>query len=260
MVINNKMAKKLLVANWKMNPDTVDSADHLFDAVLKGINEDLNAEVVICPPFIYLERLKSKNKKLKKNVNLGAQDCFWEEKGAFTGEISPTMLKNIRCHYVILGHSERRDFFAETDEMILQKTKKALQVGLKPILCIGEKGEEKESGETFDVLKNQIQNVVGKLPKYQLANLSIAYEPIWAIGTGENCPANEAMTVLMFIKKELLKILSKNIVDRIMILYGGSVNSKNAKCYIDAGFDGLLVGGASLKPGDFVEMIKTCSN
>lgn len=256
------MVKKILIiGNWKCNPVLFREAKAFFNSLKKQLKDkkDLkNTKVVVCPPFIYLETIKrySNNKKIK----LGAQNCFWREKGPFTGEISPLMLKNIGCNYVILGHSERREYMGETDEIILDKLKSALKNHLKPILCIGEEKEKRKRGETFDILKEQIKNTVSKLSQSQIIDVVIAYEPVWAIGTGNNCQPNEAMTVLMFIRKELLKLFSKRIVNRVLILYGGSVNSKNAKSYIDVGFDGLLVGGASLKPGEFTRIIKTCSN
>jgi triosephosphate isomerase len=255
--------KNLIVANWKCNPTDSDSAERLFDSVKKEIKNFDNAEILICPPFVYLEKLKTKNLKPKTpkkepNLKLGAQNCFWEERGAFTGEVSPVMLKNLGCNYVILGHSERRDHLGETDETILKKLIQVLRSHLKPILCIGEKKEEK--GMNFDVLREQIKDTIGNLPSYQIINLVIAYEPVWAIGTGNNCAPNEAMTVLMFIKKELLKISSQNTVDRIPILYGGSINAQNAKDYIKGGFNGLLVGETSLRKGEFIKMIKNITN
>jgi triosephosphate isomerase len=249
------MTNKILIAgNWKMNPLRLNEAEALFNSLRRQIRDKKGAEVAVCPPFVYISKLKFQNSKIK----LGGQDCFWEEKGAFTGEISPKMLKNLGCTYVILGHSERRAHIGETNEIILKKLKTSLKFGLKPILCIGENKEQKKEGETFDVLMEQIKNTLAKLPNIKATNVVIAYEPVWAIGTGDNCPANEAMAVLMFIKKQLLKLFSKRIVEKILILYGGSVNSKNAKQYIDAGFDGLLVGSSSLKPGEFALIVKNC--
>lgn len=251
------MPKKPLIAgNWKMNPLTLNEAEVLFNSIKKQTKREKNTEIVICPPFIYLANIK---KLLNSNIKLGAQDCFLQEKGAFTGEVSPKMLKNIGCNYVILGHSERRTKMEEKDEIILEKLKSALKFNLNPILCIGERKEEKKEGDTFEVLREQIKNSIGKLSNSKARDVIIAYEPVWAIGTGDNCPPNEAMTVLMFIKKQLMKIISKKAAEKNLILYGGSVNSNNAKCYMEAGFDGLLVGGSSLKPGDFAKIIKDSS-
>lgn len=206
--------KPLIVANWKMNPENEKGAKLLFNAVKK-------TGAVICPPFVYL-------RSLAPYKWLGAQDVFWEKEGAYTGEISPAMLKDLGCKYVIVGHSERRKYFKETNEIINKKLKAALKAGLTPILCIS---DQKEIPHGFS--KKGI----------------IAYEPIWAIGTGKACDVEEAEKMRLSIKK----VVSKDI----RILYGGSVNSKNAAPYIkQAGFDGLLVGGASLDAKEFVDLIK----
>lgn len=202
--------KSLIVANWKMNPATLEEAKVLFEAV-KGRG------AIICPPFIYLSSLKAN----------GAQDVFWETEGAFTGEISPLMLKNMGVEYVIIGHSERRNHLQETNDIIDKKLKAALRAGLKPILCI-----------------DKISQVPQGLP-----GLIIAYEPLYCIGTGKACNPERAEKMRFSIKKKAgIKTL---------VLYGGSVNAQNASGYIkQAGFDGLLVGGASLKPKEFIDIIK----
>jgi len=258
------MQNILIVGNWKMNPESQEGAEALFVSLLNGLNkvDTRFSEVVICPPFVYLDKFSKmiSRKKVEKNkIRLGAQNCFWEESGAFTGEISPKMLKSFGCGYVILGHSERREYLRETDEDIFKKMKASLKLGLKTILCIGEKEEEREEEMTFEVLKNQLHKTIGELSRSdKITNIIIAYEPVWAIGTGKDCPVNEAMSVLTFIKKELLKIFPLKTGERIKILYGGSVNSKNCKGYIENGFNGLLVGGASLKPSEFLGIIKNC--
>lgn len=208
--------KPLIVANWKMNPSSLVEAKRIFNSVKKvDIKE---AEVVICPPFIYLSALKPN----------GAQDVFWEEKGAFTGEISPLMLKDIGVKYVIIGHSERRKHFKEAGEIIDKKLKAALKYGLKPILCIDK---------------------ISQIPKDIKGNIIIAYEPLFAIGTGKACSPQRAKNMRLSIKK----IAGTSTP----ILYGASVNSKNARDYIKkAGFQGLLVGGASLNPKEFIDIIK----
>ncbi|MDD5551857.1 MAG: triose-phosphate isomerase [Candidatus Pacebacteria bacterium] len=248
--------QKIIVANWKMNPENIDGAKAILNSIRKEIKSKEGIEIIICPPSIYIEGLKKeliKQENLK--LKLGGQNCFWEEKGAFTGEISPTMLRGMGCQYVILGHSERRKILEETDEIISKKLKTALKIGLKVVLCIGETEEDRKENLTFDVLRAQIENTIGLLSGRHTTNIIIAYEPVWAIGTGKNCKSDEAMSILMYIKKELLKILSQNTVDRISFLYGGSVNGKNARNYIEGGFEGLLVGGASLKPGEFIKII-----
>ena len=241
--------KKLIVANWKMNPQNLLEAKRLFNCVKfwsKRNSKILkNIEVVICPPFVYLEPL-SKLLKSKTKIKLGAQNFFWEEKGAFTGEISPKMLKNLRVDYVIVGHSERRKILGETNEMINKKIKIAQKLKLKPILCIGETFRERKEGRTFEVLKNQIKRAIKNLDNKSLKRLILAYEPIWAIGTKNPCQPEEAKKILLFLQKFIPS----------PILYGGSVNSENAENYIKSGFNGLLVGGASLNQEEFIGIIK----
>jgi len=261
--------KPLIVANWKMNPQTLAGAKKLFNSIKKGLKNIKNAcpvgsrklsfgvEVVICPPFVWLPQLKTTNYKLLK---LGAQNCFWEKKGAFTGEISPLMLKNLGCQYVILGHSEREKYFQETDEMTNKKIKAAISAKLRPILCIGETEKEKREGKTPQVLKNQLEKTLINLSTYQLINLIIAYEPIWAIGTGRPCHPEEAKVGVLTIRKALSNLYNPALSQKIKILYGGSVNSKIAKDYIkEANFKGLLIGGASLRAKEFIEILKRVS-
>lgn len=207
-----------------MNPQTLTEAKQLFEGVKKGIKNIKNSEVIICPPFIYLSELGIRNKEL--GIKLGAQDCFWEEKGAYTGEISAIMLKNLGCQYVIIGHSERRRYLKETDEMINKKIKAVLKVKLKPILCIDK---------------------ISQIPK-DIENLIIAYEPLFAIGTGKPCDWKKAKEM----KDKIQKVSSKNT----KVLYGGSVNSQNGVSYIkQAGFDGLLIGSASLNAKEFGKIV-----
>jgi len=237
--------KLLIVANWKMNPQSLAEAKRLFNSVKKEIKNVKKVKIVICPPFVYLANLKLG----KNDLRLGAQDVFWEEKGAYTGQISPLMLKDLAIEYVIIGHSERRKYLSETDEMINKKLKVVLKTKLKPILCIGETEKEKKAGQTEKVLKSQLEKSLKNISwdKFQ-SNLLIAYEPIWAIGTGNPCHPKEAKKVLLFLRK----IIKKN-----QILYGGSVNSENARDYIEkAGFQGLLVGGASLNAQEFIKIIR----
>jgi len=241
--------EKLIVGNWKCNPTSLNEAKKLFNSVKKGLRNIKNAEVVICPPFSYLS-LISPFLVPRSSFKLGAQDCFWEEKGAFTGEISPLMLKDLNCQYVILGHSERR-ILGETDEIINKKLKAVLKAKLTPILCIGETAKERKKGKTFKVLKNQLK-VLNNLTIQQFSNLILAYEPVWAIGTGKPCGIEEAREVRLFIK---------SILKNVPVLYGGSVTSKNGKDYLKgADFDGLLIGGASLKAKEFVKIIESISN
>jgi triosephosphate isomerase len=248
------MIQKLIVANWKMNPQSLNEAKKLFNSVKNWIkrNSDIlqNVRIIICPPFVYLSNIASSNFQHRTSIiSLGAQDLFWEEKGAFTGEISPTMLKNLGVEYVIVGHSERRQVLGETDEMINKKLKAAIKTKLKPILCIGEKRREVGSRK-YEEIRNQLKKALKGIPNsfFRLPDsLTIAYEPVWAIGTGNPCKPENAKEVLLFLRK----------IVKFPILYGGSVNSKIAKDYIEVGFDGLLVGGASLDPKEFIEIIKS---
>jgi len=247
--------KPLIIANWKMNPQSLAEAKRLFNSVKKGIKNIKEIEIVICPPFIYIPTFQHSN---IPTIKIGAQDCFWEGSGPFTGQISPLMLKNFGCQYVIVGHSTRREL-GETDEMINKKLKAAIKAKLKPILCIGETEKERKKGKTFKILKEQLEKGLKGISLFKVYSLKfiIAYEPIWAIGTGNPCQPKEAKEVLKFLKK-ITQPLSHPATPPL-ILYGGSVNSKNAKDYIEVGFDGLLVGGASLNPKEFVEIVKSCS-
>jgi triosephosphate isomerase len=219
--------KKLIIANWKCNPKTLAEAKKLFNNVKK-------TKAVICPPFVYLTEFNYKF--------LGAQNCHWEESGPYTGEVSPNMLKSLRCKYVIVGHSERRAYFHETDETINKKLKAALGAGLIPVLCIGEKKGE----DANFVVENQLFHDLNGISEKDRDKIIIAYEPVWAIGTGDFCSKNKAKEALEFIKR---KFNNK-------ILYGGSVNSKITRDYTEVGFDGLLVGGASLDAKEFINIVK----
>lgn len=224
-----------------MNPQTLAEAQELFNKISEGIKNNKKVEVVICPPFTFIFNLKSANLNLK----LGAQTCFWEENGAYTGEISPKMLKDLGCEYVIIGHSERRIILGETDEMINKKIKAAIKAGLKVILCIGETAEENMAGKTEEILKKQLNEGLKSIAGL---NLLVAYEPVWAIGGGNLCNTQAAKKSRLFLKATLKEI---------PVLYGGSVDSECALSYIkESGFNGLLVGGASLVPKEFIEIIE----
>jgi len=248
--------KPLIVANWKCNPSTLEEAKRLFNSVKRGVKNIKNVEVVICPPFVYLSSIKYQVSRIK----LGAQDCFYEQKGAFTGEISPLMLKNLGCQYVIVGHSERRKYFNETDEMINKKIKATIITKLKPIFCIGETLKERERGEMYNVLRSQIEKGLQKIPKKEIKNIVVVYEPVWAIGSGKPCSPDTTMSVSLFIRKILTKIYSPSISKNLRIIYGGSVNSKNASSsVVEARIDGLLVGGASLDSQEFINIVRKVS-
>jgi len=260
--------KTLIVANWKMNPQTLREAKQLFDSVRRGARNIKRTEVVICPPYTQFSIFNCNPtgslslrsiQQFSKNIKLGAQDVFWEKKGAYTGEISSAMLKDLGCQYVIVGHSERRRYLNETDEKINKKLKVVLAAKLSPIFCIGETQEQRNKGETDRILRKQIEKALKDISKFKIqsSKFSIAYEPIWAIGTGRPCDVEEAQKMGLLIRKIISKIYNQAVSKNVRILYGGSVNSKNAAGYIkEAGYDGLLVGGASLKAKEFVDLVK----
>jgi len=233
--------KNLIVANWKCNPTTLKEAKKLFNSVKEGMESAYpelcrRVEVVICAPFVFLPVLgTSASAQGLGGLRLGSQDCFWGKKGAYTGEISPKMLKNLRVKYVIIGHSERRKYQKETDEAINKKIKAVIAEGLKPILCI----------DKISQIKRDLKGV----PPKELKNLVIAYEPLFAIGSGRPCPPEKARRMRILIQKKLK--------GKFRVIYGGSVNSQNAQIYIEkAGFQGLLPGGASLNPKEFLRIVQ----
>jgi len=243
------MKKPIIVANWKCNPVTTKEAEKLFVSVKKSVKNIKQAEVVVCPPFIFLSKLKG--------LTLGAQNCFWQDRGAYTGEISGAMLKNLGCNYIIIGHSERRKHFQETEEMINKKLKAVLLSDLNAIFCVGETQEEREEDKTEQILHQQIVSGLNGVPFSKISNLIIAYEPVWAIGTGNACDVEEAQKMALVIRKIISKIYNLGISKKIRILYGGSVNSKNGQSYLDeGGFQGLLVGGASLDSKEFIDLVR----
>ena len=249
--------KLLIIANWKMNPLTEREARRLLASLKKGLKGKKNIEIVVCPPLPYLLILRDH----LLSVKLGAQNCFWKDRGPYTGEVSPQILKNIGCKYVIIGHSERRQIFKETDEMVNVKIKEILKAKLQPIFCIGETEEEKKAGKTFHVLEREIKKGLDKISKKEIEKVIIAYEPIWAIGTGESCEENEVMTIALFIKKLVSRLYNKKVASNIRIIYGGSVDSKNAPDYLgESKMQGLLVGGASLNSKEFIKIIKSLNN
>lgn len=254
------MMKKIIVANWKMNPVSAKEAEGILNKVKKTIGKLKNMQMVICPPFIYFENLR---KIINKTPNsfLGAQDSFWENEGAFTGEISPEMIKNFGGKYVILGHSERRRL-GETDEIVNNKITACLKSGLIAVLCVGEKTRD-EQGDYFIFLRDEIRNSLANIRKNFLKNIIIAYEPIWAIGKSESeaMRPSDIREMAIYIKKILSEIYGKESALLVPILYGGSVGGKNAGEIIkDGGVNGLLVGHQSLKPENFNEILKSVEN
>jgi len=249
------MRRLLIAGNWKMHNNIPESLD-LVRKILYGVQNINVLDILVCPPFTALKSVYDLIKG--SNIKLGAQNLHWEMKGAFTGEISPLMLKDVGCEYVIIGHSERREYFKETDDIINKKIFAALKVGLKPIVCIGEKLEERESGVTEKVLEQQITEGLKGLSNEDMENITIAYEPVWAIGTGKTATPEIANTTQSFIRNKIKEIFNENIAEKIRILYGGSVKADNAKALLEQEhIDGALVGGASLDAENFIKIIKS---
>ena len=235
-----------------MNPNSQKEAKEIFDAIREGVR-GLKSEVVVCPPSVYLYASIFG----EGVVAMGAQNIYFEDKGAFTGEISALMLKDLGVTYTIIGHSERRKYFGETDETVNKKIKKALETGIKVIICIGETAEERDAGKKNEVLERQIKQGLAGIT--DLTNINIAYEPVWAIGTGNNCDVAEAKEAINFIKSVIGSTTVGSVVpENFRVLYGGSVKSENSGSYIkEAGANGLLVGGASLKADEFVKIVQS---
>ena len=246
------MRRPVIAGNWKMNK-TVNEAIKLAEE-LKPLVKGAADEVAVCPAFICLNDLV---KVLKgSNIGVGAQNMYYKESGAYTGEISPVFLKDIEVEYVILGHSERRQYFKEEDSEINKKVIAALDHGLKPILCVGETLEQREAGVTFDVIAAQVKGCLEGLENRNTDDLIIAYEPVWAIGTGKTATSQDANEVIGFIRKQLALLLGNDAADKTRILYGGSVKSSNIKELMDMPeIDGALVGGASLDAQEFSRIV-----
>ena len=247
------MRKKIIAGNWKMNKLPNEAME--FIEALAPLVKDTKNEVILCVPYIDL--FYALLTVQGTNIKIGAQNMHYEESGAYTGEISAEMLKAINVEYVIIGHSERRQYYNETDETVSLKVKKAIETGLKPILCVGETLEEREAGKAEEIITNQVRQDLSKIKKHQLQNLIIAYEPIWAIGTGKTATAEDANNSIKAIRNEILKLYGKEIAENIIIQYGGSVKSTNAKELFEmSDIDGALVGGASLKAEEFAKIVE----
>jgi len=250
------MRKKIVAGNWKMNLDYAEGIS-LFSEIVNMVRDEKQGEqlAIICAPATHLNSLA----KLGGNtVSVGAQNCHHKESGAYTGEISAKMIKSVGCEYVIIGHSERRQYFAESNELLAEKTNIALQNGLTPIFCIGETLDERNNGSYFEVLKSQLEEGIFVLSAEDFGKIVIAYEPVWAIGTGLTATSEQAQEVHAFIRKEIAGKYDSAAADNTSILYGGSCNPKNAgELFAQADIDGGLIGGASLKSRDFVDIVKT---
>jgi len=245
------MRVPMIAGNWKMHT-TVEEAIELVVKMRYELDRIDNVDKVICPPFVSLEALKTRLEG--STIKLGAQDIHYEEKGAFTGEISPQMVADL-CEYVIVGHSERRQYFNETIDIVDKKVKAAMKVGLKPILCIGESPEENKAGKTEEVLAKQLSSPSARL--YLIGGIVIAYEPIWAIGTGRPASGEQANKTIGFIRNYIAEEQGKGIAQDVRILYGGSVTAENIAEFVkQPEIDGALVGGASLKVSEFLSIVK----
>jgi triosephosphate isomerase len=241
--------------NWKMNRGTPKESKEMLKELISPIKKIRNVEVVIAPPFTSL--ISSREILKGTNIKLGAQNMYFEEKGAFTGEISPNFLKDIGVEYVILGHSERRDIFNESDDLINKKLKKALSMGIKPIVCIGEHLEEREEGNTKEIIQYQMNETFKDLDKDQIAQTVIAYEPIWAIGTGKTATPDQAEEIHVFIREILAERFDQETAEKVRIQYGGSIKPNNAEeLFSKKNIDGGLVGGASLRADSLADIIK----
>lgn len=244
------MREPLIVGNWKMNTNLTE-ARNLVRAMLGELDGIAQVEKVVCPPFISLPAIKELIKGT--SIELGAQNMYFEDKGAYTGEISPLMLVDL-CDFVIIGHSERRQHFTETDEIVNKKVKKALDVGLRPVLCVGESLEDNEAGRTEKVITGQVQAALAGVSS--TSRLAIAYEPIWAIGTGRAATGKQANATISLIRSTVVSLWDNDTAQAVRILYGGSVTGSNIAEFIaEPEIDGALVGGASLKANEFVSIV-----
>ncbi|HZJ83034.1 MAG TPA: triose-phosphate isomerase [Clostridia bacterium] len=246
------MRRPIIAGNWKMNKTPSETVALIND--LKPLVKDSKVEVVVCPTYVCLDSAK---KALEgTNIALGAQNMYWEEKGAFTGEIAPDMLKELGVKYVILGHSERRQYFGETDETVNKKVLSAFAHDLLPIVCVGETLEQREEGITQKLVEKQTRQGLAGLSNEDAENIVIAYEPVWAIGTGKTASSQEANEVVAFIRSILEDMFGKDVANKVRIQYGGSMNAANvSELMATSDIDGGLIGGASLKAEDFSKVV-----
>jgi len=243
------MRKTIIAGNWKMYK-TLKDGQELAVALRRDLYKVENVDIVICPPFTLLGFLSDALET--SNIAVGAQDLYWQEEGAFTGEVSPLMIKDAGCLYVIIGHSERRQFFGETNETVNKKLKAALKSGLTPILCVGENLQERESGRAFEVIEDHVNNGLADIGSSDMSKVVIAYAPVWAIGTGKTATPDQAQEVHKFIRGLLNKKYGQEAADSVRIQYGGSVKPENITELMNKpDVDGALVGGASLKADSF---------
>ena len=246
------MRKKIIAGNWKMHMLPNEAMQFIQD--LEPLVKDTNHEVILCVPYIDL--FYSLLNAQDTNIKIGAQNMHWEETGAYTGEVSGKMLQSIGVEYVIIGHSERRSYFGETDDTVNRKVKAAFTYGLKPIVCVGESLEQRETGETQEVITKQTSLALQGLTEEQVKGTIIAYEPIWAIGTGKTATKEQANETIQMIRKQIASQFSEEVAEQVCIQYGGSVKAANAKdLFTMSDIDGALVGGASLKAEEFAAIV-----
>ena len=248
------MRKTCIAGNWKLNKN-IKQAIELVNGIKREVIDVTEVEVVVCPVYTALSEVS--DLLIDSGIGLGAQDVYWQENGAFTGEVSPSLLKDVGCKFVIVGHSERRKYFNETDETVNSKIKASISAELTPIFCLGETLEEREKDQTIKVVETQLAGGLEGLAESDVLKLIIAYEPVWAIGTGKTATPNQAQEVHKFIRDWLTKNYSEDLSQKVRIIYGGSVKPSNIKELMQqADIDGALVGGASLEIASFVEIVK----
>ena len=253
------MARKpIIAANWKMNLNHLEAIGLVQKLHYNLRSQDYDAvDVVVCPPFTSLRSVQTLLEGDRIPMGLGAQNCHWEDKGAYTGEIAPPMLSRLKCSYVIVGHSERRQHFAETDDIVNRKTKAVIANGMTPIVCVGETLDQREAASTEDVVRTQIRGSLAGIPADVVGGVVVAYEPVWAIGTGRTAHPSDASTVIDWIRRTVGEIAGAPAAESIRIQYGGSVNAGNiAAIMAERGIDGALVGGASLDPEEFALIVR----
>src|SRR5216110_2635466 len=250
------MRKKIVAANWKMNMTQAEASRFVEALLLRDVGEITDVEVVIVPPFTAIAKVTEALGKAQ-NIKVGAQNMYWENNGPFTGEISAALLRDLFVHYVVLGHSERRTLFGETDEIVNRKVRAAHAAGLRPIVCIGETLEQRDRGNVEKILSIQLRGSLAGLSPKELQETVIAYEPVWAIGTGRNATPDQAQEAHAFVRRILGEMSNEPTADRIRIQYGGSVKPENARELMSQpDIDGALVGGASLDPRSFAQIVK----
>ena len=254
--MNKKLRNAVIAGNWKMNKTPAEAKELIDD--IKPLVKDAKCGVIVCVPYVDLDAALKGTEN--SNIGVGAENCHWAASGAFTGEVSAPMLKSMGVQYVIIGHSERRTYFGETDETVNKRIRAALDNGLNVILCVGESLTQREQGVTAQLVAMQTKIALGGVKKEELKKIIIAYEPIWAIGTGKTATAEQANEVCALIRSTVKGLYGNDAGDAMTIQYGGSMNPKNAaELLAQPDVDGGLIGGASLKPADFAEIVKAAS-